>query len=157
MKHQSLNKPLAIAIAAGLLTIAVSYSSFSTTHYQWVNERGDTVYSDRPPSNGIDYEVVSTDSGLKRQVSGSEGAVPRENQPRVGNEFTAVESEAKSKKNQALCERATENFEALSGTREIQVRDGNGEVRTLSPEEKEISRQSAKAQISVYCTETSER
>jgi hypothetical protein len=119
-----------------------------------VNDRGDPVYSDRPPPKGIDYEVVSTDSGLKRQVSGSEGAVPRENHPRVGNEFKAVESEAKSKKNEALCNRATENFEALSGSREIQVRDGNGEVRTLSPEEKEVSRQSAKAQVSVYCKDT---
>lgn len=122
-------------------------------HYRWIDDRGNPVYSDRAPPKGVDYEVVSAGSGLKRVVEAEEGAVPPEVEPRVGNEFNQVDSVAakRSKKNPELCERARNNLEALTSSEQVKVRNDQGEVRLLTPEEMEVQRQTAKAQISVYC------
>ncbi|MBT5005843.1 MAG: DUF4124 domain-containing protein, partial [Halieaceae bacterium] len=61
----------------GLLTAITCFSAYSladTIHYRWLNERGFTVYSDRPPPEGVNYEVVSSESNLKRMVDGDTGA-----------------------------------------------------------------------------------
>ncbi len=143
-----------IAASAVIFWTVYSMASYSgTNHYRWLNERGDPVHSDRPPPGGIDYEVISTGSGLKRMVSGSEGAVPAEIKPRVGNNFTQVDADDanRSKKSSELCKRATLNMEALTGDTKVRVRDDQGDTRVLSDEEKIIEREKARAQISVYC------
>ena len=141
-------------LTGGLLALALAWSlpGFTgSTHYKWINERGEPVYSDRPPPKGVDYEVVSTQSSFKRIVSGEEGAVPLETDARVGNEFDQVNTAKKTKKNSELCQRAKTNLEALTSSDQVKVRDGQGEIRMLTPEEMEVERQTARAQISVYC------
>ena len=137
-----------------MLLVATSTASLGASNqYRWLDDRGEPVYSDRPPPKGVDYEVVSAGSSLKRVVSAEEGAVPPETQPRVGNEFNQVDSSAgtRSKNNPELCQRARTNLEALSSSAKVKVRNEKGEVRYLNPEEMEIERQTAQAQISVYC------
>ena len=56
-----------------LLVLGTVNSSAQTNHYRWVNAQGETVFSDRPPPAGIDYEVVSTISRQKRAVSANKG------------------------------------------------------------------------------------
>lgn len=147
-----------LKLLIGVSTIAFvtlySVASYSgSVHYRWLNERGDPVHSDRPPPKGIDYEVVTTGSGLKRVVSAEEGAVPKEVNPRVGNEFSQIDAAEKqrSKKNPELCSRALKNLEALTGETKVRIRDDQGEERFLTEEEKIIEREKAKAQKSVYC------
>jgi hypothetical protein len=122
-------------------------------HYRWLDDRGNPVYSDRAPPKGVDYEVISAGSSLKRVVSAEEGAVPLEIEPRAGNEFDQVDA-AKAKrikKNPELCQRARKNLETLTSSPKVKVRNDQGEVRYLDPAEMEVQRQTAKAQISVYC------
>jgi hypothetical protein len=139
-----------------LLTLLVTSSIHSVAgnnQYRWVNSRGNPVYSDRPPPKGVDYEVVSAGSSLKRVVSAGEGAVPLEIEPRVGNEFDQVDTAGakRARKNPELCQRARKNLEALTSSPKVKVRNDQGEVRFLTPEEMEVQRQTARAQISVYC------
>jgi hypothetical protein len=96
---------------------------------------------------------VSAGSSLKRAVSSDEGAVPLETDSGVGNGFNQIDStEAKrSNKNPELCQRARTNLEALTSSAKVRVRNEQGEVRFLSAEEMEVQRQTAEAQISVYC------
>lgn len=145
-----LHRILACSCAALLVTWA-SVGLSGATHYKWINERGEPVYSDRPPPKGVDYEVVSTTSSFKRIVDGDEGAVPLETDPRVGNNFDQVNTAQKSKKNPEMCQRAKTNLESLSSSDQVKVRNDRGEIRMLSPEEMEVERQTARAQISVYC------
>ncbi len=139
------------------LTCAVFVSAMQswagTTHYRWVNERGYPVHSDRPPPKGVDYEVITTGSGLKRVVTADEGAVPPEVKPRVGNDFDPVDEDAASrnKKNPELCARARANLEALTTKSKVIMRDDQGEERVLTPEEIESEREKAEALTSVYC------
>ena len=136
-----------------LMTSGANPGMADNKHYRWIVDRGNPVFSDRAPPKGVDYEVVSAGSGLKRLVDAEEGAVPAEVEPRVGNEFEQVDTVAakRSKKNPELCERAGKNLEALTSSEQVKVRNDQGEVRLLTPEEMEVQRQTAKAQISVYC------
>jgi hypothetical protein len=128
-------------------------SNAGEAHCRWMDERGYPVHRDRPPPKGVDYEVVSAGSSRKRAVSSDEGAVPLETDSGVGNGFTQVDStEAKrSNKNPEICQRTRTNLEALTSSAKVRVRNEQGEVRFLSPEEMEVQRQTPEAQISVYC------
>lgn len=143
---RSIGAALVLAMSAGSLD-----SVAGSTHYRWVNDRGFAVYSDRPPPKGVDYEVVRSGSTLKRVVDADEGAVPLEVKPRVGNEFESVNTAEVSTKNSELCEKASMNLVALLGTAEIKVRNDQGELRTLTPQEKELQIKTAKAQVDIYC------
>ena len=147
-------RPTAV-IALALLLATINWSvqaPAGSTHYRWINERGDPVYSDRPPPEGVDYEVVSAGSTLKRSVSADEGAVPLEVEPRVGNEFEQIDTADKGpRKNPELCARARTDLEALTSADQVKVRNDQGEVRLLSPEEMQIERARAQEQVKVYC------
>jgi hypothetical protein len=136
-----------------LLIVAGSQVIAGSTHYRWINERGEPVYSDRPPPKGVEYEVVSTQSRFKRTVSAEEGAVPLETSPRVGNEFFQIDPDAASRnqKNPVYCEQARQNLEALTTSLQVNVRNDDGEVRPLTAEQMEVERNRARGQIEKYC------
>ena len=151
MKYVSLKK-----LNAALLVLAAVVSADGVANenqYRWLNDRGEPIYSDRPPPEGVDYEVISTESTLKRVVPGEQGAVPLETKPSVSNNFKPVDSaeEGRSKKNPELCEKAKMNLVALDGGRPLKVRNDKGEVKELSPEEREIAKQDVQELIETYC------
>lgn len=141
--------------AMALLTLVICFDTVagSTHYYRWLNDRGQPVHSDRPPPQGVDYEVVSTGSKFRRAVASDEGAVPLETTPTPGNQFDQVDTEAanRSAKNPELCSKARANLAALDSSEQVQVRNDQGEIRNLNPDEIIVERQTAKAQIGVYC------
>jgi hypothetical protein len=152
--NSALAKKCQVCITTSLLLLFANSAvcDADSTHYTWRNERGQPVYSDRPPPKGVDYEVISSSSTFKRVVSGEEGAVPLETDPSPSNQFDQVKkTESNTRKNPELCQRAKNNLEALTSSDQVKVRNNQGEVRMLSPAEMEIERQTARAQESVYC------
>ena len=151
----TLSMRTAVVAAAVLLTLlaALPSSAAGTTHYRWLDDRGNPVHSDRPPPQGTDYEVITTGSSLIRKVSGDEGAVPPETQPRVGNEFDQVDMDAppEVEKNPEYCERARKNLEALDNANRIRVRNEQGEMRVLSDDEREAEKIKARDAIATHC------
>lgn len=147
------SKPLLCALLLSAVALVASLAQAGTTHYRWVDDRGHPVHSDRPPPKGVDYEVITTGSGLKRVVPAEEGAVPPEVKPSVGNEFDQIDEDAvgRNQKNPALCSRARANLEALSTNSKVIMRDDQGEERELSNEEIVSEREKAEALVSVYC------
>jgi hypothetical protein len=136
-----------------LLATCSLHAAAADSHYRWLDSRGNTVLSDRPPPAGTDYEVISTRSGLKRVVKGDEGAVPREVTPKVGNEFTPVPrgTETASLKNPEICNIARKNLETLNTFARVQVRNEQGDFQYLSDEEKEAQRNEAETLIRQHC------
>ena len=150
MKH-FLQACLTLAAVTMLLT-SFGASAAESVHYRWTDSRGNPVHSDRPPPEGTPYEVVSTSSSLVRKVDPDEGAVPATTEPSPGNEFEQVNSRPQPmKKNSEQCKRAQQNLETLNTKKTIQIRDDQGELRTLSDEEKDIQRKKAKDAIAVHC------
>lgn len=144
--------PLVLALAAGL---AGARTEAQDSYYRWTDERGNPVLSDRPPPSGTPYEVVSSGSTLKRIVEPTEGAVPAEVKPRVGNDFKQVDTARAAEqveKNPELCEIAQKNLYTLTESPRVRVRDGeSGEYRFLTQEEREAETAKAESAIDAYC------
>ena len=138
--------------AALMLVISCTTSAGENVHYRWLDDRGNPVHSDRPPPQGTPYEVVSTQSSLIRKVDAGVGAVPATTEPTPGNTFEQVETKPQGvKKNPEQCQRARQNLETLDTKVNIQIRNDQGELRSLSEEEKEAQRKQAIDTIAVHC------
>lgn len=142
-----------LGAASLLLAMAGTQALAGTTYYRWLDDRGNPVHSDRPPPKGIDYEVVSTGGDFKRVVPAETGAVPKETEPTVTNNFQKkpVKPEAYIKKNPEICERARENLTTLESYDEVRVKDDNGDTKVLTAEEKDGRIKEAMRQISLHC------
>ena len=141
-----------------LLAVMAATSTFhaiadSNAYYQWRDERGTVHHSDKAPPKGVDYEVISTDSGLKRIVKAEEGVVPLETEPTVGNEFKQIKKnpDDPAEQNPILCERAQKDLETLTTSEEVAVRNEQGEVRYLDDQEIEVERFRAQKMIERHC------
>lgn len=141
-----------LAATMGLVCLSSFDVVAGTNHYRWIDERGEPVHSDRPPPKGIDYEVITTGSGLVRRVEAEEGAVPAEIEPRVGNDFDQIDTAKQEvEKNPEYCARARQNIESLDSHARIRIRNEQGEYHWLTQEEKDAQREEAEATISIHC------
>ncbi len=149
--NQILKTLTGLSLVAALLSAAVPAAA-DKVYYRWVNERGHAVHSDRPPPQGVDYEVISTGSAFKRTVEADEGAVPPEVEPKPGNEFQPVEVEPEMpKKNPEYCATARDNLQQLDDRARIRRRDDQGEMYFLSDEQRAEEQQKARDAIEAYC------
>ena len=113
------------ALAMGVTLANTSYAE----NFHWKNERGESVYSDRPPAAGTDYEVVKVGSARPREDS----MIPAE----VSETEQSEEAQSKIAKDEINCGRARMNLIALEGADLIHVKNAAGES----------------AQIKVFCKE----
>ena len=143
--------PTCALVLATALSVYGSLANAGQNVYRWTDDRGNPVNSDRPPPQGIKYEVISTQSSMVRTVEADEGAVPPRIEPAPGNEFEPVDSKPKSQKNPEYCKRAQENLAALDTHARIRLRDENGDVRYLTEEEKAAEREKAVKGVEFYC------
>ena len=148
----SLRHIFILAFAVVTISLASAASAAEKVHYRWLDNRGNPVHSDRPPPKGVDYEVIETGSSLIRKVSGEQGAVPPETTPRVGNEFTPVDTKPDEVcPYPEYCQRARENLSALESGAEISMRNEQGEPRTLTADEVAAQISKAREAIRRYC------
>ncbi|MFT6957212.1 MAG: hypothetical protein ACJAYC_002220 [Halieaceae bacterium] len=135
-----------ILFCSATLAIGVTLADASSDqHFHWKNERGESVYSDRPPAAGTEYEVVKFGSARPREDS----MIP------AGGSETERSEEVQSKiaKDEINCGRARMNLIALEGADVIRVRNATGESVQMSPDERAVATETAKAQINVFCKE----
>ena len=142
-----------------LLLLAVGFGSESATaesgYYKWFDARGNPQHSDRPPPPGVEYEFISTETGLRRRVEREESsdsassapAMPPIARPRP----TAAEEQVVIKKDPGLCDKAKANLDTLNSSARVRIRDENG-IRYLTEEEKDVQRRKAEDLISIHCS-----
>lgn len=133
------------------LALVASQSIGQNHHYRWTDEQGETVYSDRPPPAGVDYEIVSSTSNFSRAVKSRQGALRPESAEDTGADGTPEDQQAREEATAEFCAKARANLETLSGSTRIVVRTAEGETRALSPEEIEEQKRTTQSQISTYC------
>ncbi len=146
--RKGLQGSLIVLLAAGSLHVGAA-----DNYYRWLDNRGNPVHSDRPPPAGVDYEVVSTRSGLKRVVTGDEGAVPREVVPTISNDFQPVarSPDVRNFKNPEICEIARTNLNVLNDSARVQIRNDQGEVVFLTDEDRVVRKEEAAAMMQQHC------
>lgn len=145
---------LLLALLGGLAgTTAMAESGY----YKWTDSYGNPTHSDRPPPAGVEYEFVSTDTGMTRKVTAEESREVQSGSSTVGKPALTPEQSAATgdtvapQKNAAYCEQAKTNLEKLDSSARIRLQDPDGSIRYLSEEEKEIQRQKARDLIAVHC------
>jgi len=142
----------ALILTSLVLSLSGSFANSDAVVYRWKDEAGNQVNSDRPPPQGIDYEVVSTRSSFVRPVDSKEGAVPLEVNSSAGNDAKKVAAKTPAtQKNPEYCAAARNNLLQIDSHARIQLRDDQGEVRYLSEEEKAVEKQKALAAIKAFC------
>lgn len=136
-----------------LLTAGSLHVGAADSYYRWLDNRGNPVHSDRPPPAGVDYEVVSTRSGLKRVVTGEQGAVPREVVPTVSNEFEPVPRVASPSitQNPEICRIARSNLTTVTEFARVETKDSQGNMRYLTEEERLAEITKAEELIGIHC------
>lgn len=158
MKYVNFTSSLLLTIT--LLGLAAASASAADRLYRWVDDNGNQVNSDRPPSAEMDYEVISTESSMVRTLgdeSDSPSQVEGDNEKPYEGETERVteardsDSDSDSKKNPENCEIARNNLIQLNSSARIRLRGDDGEIRYLSVEEKDIQRENATRAIAVYC------
>ena len=149
------NISLGIVLAACML----SGSAWAEKgYYKWFDSRGNPQHSDRPPPAGVEYEFVSTDTGMRRRVTAEEAAKQGDDDgdaaASMPSNTTATpnvaEQQAAVKKDPALCEQAKANLETLNSKARVRIRDDDG-IRYLTEEEKDVQRKKAEDLIAVHC------
>ena len=135
---------LSIAILIAASALLHLNATAADEYYRWIDERGETILSDRPPAAGIDYERVSTNSRFSSTQTQGEADSDQQG-------ATAVAPKAKSQKNTELCRIAMENFDALNNSDRITMRDENGNAKVLSEKEIKEHFKTTKAQIDAFC------
>ncbi|MDJ0878246.1 MAG: DUF4124 domain-containing protein [Halieaceae bacterium] len=140
----------ALVLGAAMAPVALAEKGY----YKWVDARGNPVHSDRPPAAGIEYEFVSTETGLRRRVTAEENT---DNPPGwassapVGSEEpNAAEQQAAIEKDPAVCDQARANLDTLNSKARVRIRDDDG-IRYLTEEEKSTQRKKAQDLIDVHC------
>lgn len=142
---------LALVLTAALAGQAVAQGKGST-HYRWQDARGNPVFSDRPPPEGVDYQVESTRSTFVRKVEADEGAVPLATTPTVGNEFKQSDKKKQEPaKNPVACEKARKNLDTLDNSPRVRLRGEDGEYRYIDEAERDELRVSARQIIARHC------
>ncbi len=149
--RHSLNAIVLVVVAASSVA-----SAAQTNYYRWLDSSGNPIVSDRPPPAGTDYEVVSTAVNSQTQLW-KQKKVPflwKLTPRRATNLPRRTRQRHSAARRMPNCaHKARANLEALSGTATVTIRDSQGEVKELDPQEMQIQRTTTKAQIKVYCAE----
>jgi hypothetical protein len=127
-------------------------------YYKWVDRGGRPQHSDRPPPPGIEYDFVSMETGLSRRVTldemkATDGTVPSAPRNSTSKKKKAVPTGAQiaAEKNPQLCDHARANLDTLNSKARVRIRDDKGDIRYLTPDEKDVQRQKAQDLIAVHC------
>ncbi|WP_353405825.1 DUF4124 domain-containing protein [Pseudoteredinibacter isoporae] len=120
--------------------------------YKWVDKDGVTHYSERPP-RGQKAQVVTTYAGRGTPAtSAAPKADEEDSQETNKQEAAAQQSEpAAPTKNPRICQSARRNLDILERSNRVRLQDENGELKTLSNEEKEKQRRTAQQAVEQHC------
>ena len=141
------------------LTIALLISSLTQAAqvYKWVDENGQTQFSQFPPSKEIAEKNAET-INVKAQPAADAGAAERLQNMRqqllessVDRNQAKTENKEEAKKNEAYCKQAQQNLRNLqSGGRFYEVQE-NGERKYFDDKELANRVKKAQAQVDKFC------
>ncbi len=128
-----------------LILIASSVSAYSAKFYKWVDENGNTHYSDRAPAQDTEVETVHITTSKPSSAKSVPIDASEDTQPDTQT------TEQNSKEMQAYCEKLSENISTLEESSIVQSIDSEGNRQQLSKEEQDKQLSQKKAQYDKNC------
>lgn len=123
---------LQLTLSAVLLVF--SCSSYAADYYRWTDSKGMTHFSDKPPQ-GVKAEKIRT--GSKR--------------PATTEETETAETAPNTSPSEARCRTERERLSVLKSNRLIQMKDAEGNNRTLSADEVNEEIAFTEKAVTLYC------
>ena len=126
-----------------LLSLLIAFSANATDIYRWTDSNGVTHYSYKEPSNVPANKVKKIDMA-------KQGRYVTESKNKSDKELSEQELELDriAKKN---CDIAQKNIQILTTFDNIQQKDANGKLQTLTKEDKSQQLSLAKKQAAMFC------
>lgn len=135
-----------ISIFLVVFTFLASSATQAAT-YKWTDENGNVVYSQQPPKSGP-YELIK---GLKhsRSTSGENSGETQFGSDDNKEEGSGGLSAEEAKLKEQNCEAARRNLEVYKVYKRVKNQDG--EITTLTDEERQKRVEEAESQVRLYC------
>ncbi len=121
--------------------------------YKWVDNKGETHYSQTPPA-ATQVQVIRAPSNSSAAPS-TPGVQTGTNSPSESADGAASPSASAKAEDAAIrtknCSGARSNLDILNNAGDVTVKDANGLLHTLTPEERKIRIDAAEKSISEFC------
>ncbi|MTI12852.1 DUF4124 domain-containing protein [Sansalvadorimonas verongulae] len=143
--------------ATALLLAAVVSAGFSfaahATIYKWTDSDGTVHFGKQPPPQGTEFSEIKSPRNKAPLQAESPASTKPASESTVQEDMDKYNEQLNrlAEQQREACNRATENKERLLNNHRIQMRDENGNVRTLTYEEKLQQLQRADEGIQEYC------
>lgn len=128
-----------------LVLITSSASIYAAKFYKWVDENGNTHYSDKAPAQDTEVETVHVTTSKPSSTQNASSDFPADTQPDTQT------TQQDSKEMQAYCEKLSENISTLEESSVVQSIDSEGNRQQLSKEEQNKQLTQQKAQYDKNC------
>ncbi len=147
-----------------LYLIAGSASPVLAKTYRWVDEQGNTVYSQNPPPTG-DYSEIKLRKDTPQEEQAAAGDNLKRMQQQLGKVREGRGEEAKQQKEKEAadaarkrgCENARHNLTLLNNPRIGSLRDEEGNYESLDEERRDTLIKEAEKQVEEFCGDNPEK
>ncbi len=123
-----------LQLTLSAVVLAVCCNSYAADYYRWTDSKGMTHFSDKPPQ-GIKAEKVRTGS----------------NRTATADDPEPAETAPKTSPSEERCRMERERLSVLKSNRLIQMKDAEGNARTLSAEEVNEEIAFTEKAVTLYC------
>ncbi len=146
-------KPTARILATTALLCLIPLQGAVAAAYKWVDDKGETHYSQTPPT-ATKIEIIKTPSSAA-STPASPAPQTSKTTPSEPAAGAASSPEAAKAEDAAIraknCTMARSNLEALKNADEVTVKDANGLLHALTHDERKSRSEEAEKNIKEYC------
>jgi len=126
------------------------------TMYKWVDEEGNTHYSEKPPVGDVEVQTVKpppkvdTDSALK-ELEAKENKLKEIDNDRAKQAETAAAENKPMEINKRNCETSRRNLASVNANPRVYSTDADGNRYKIGEDERQAKIAAAKEAIAKYC------
>lgn len=144
-------------------TLLISLTLFTlpamAAMYKWVDEEGNTHYSQSPPSEGNEFREVapppppaeSPEEAQKRREAIAESIQKQASDKQAAKEEAAKEK-AETAKNKERCDKLRKDIQTFQNRGRVRKINESGEYETMTDEAKSAQLQKMRAQLKEECS-----
>ena len=138
-----------------VLLLFIAFNSYAAM-YKWVDEDGNTHYSEKPPAGDIDVQTIKPPPKVDTEAANQELANKQEQLKQVDeNRSKQAEEEAALQQQAAIqkknCETAQKNLATINANPRVYSTDEQGNRYKVGEDERQQKIAAAKKAIAEYC------
>lgn len=143
--------PTARVLVTSTLLCLMPLQGAVAAAYKWTDDKGETQYSQTPPT-ATKVEVIKTPASDPASTAPQTGKAATDESTADGAAGASNAAKAEDAAIRAKnCSMARSNLETLKNAGEVTVKDANGLLHSLTPEERKSRSEEAEKNIKEFC------